>query len=54
MSLHARLIAAAAVVMLCFFGIIGGTLQSIYRQDAETALQDRLRSGSTSGACLNS
>lgn len=30
--------------MVCFFGVIGGTLQSIYRQDAEAALQDRLQS----------
>ncbi len=43
-SIHARLITAAGVVMLCFFGLTGWTLQSIYRHDAETALQDRLQS----------
>lgn len=30
--------------MLCFFGLTGWTLDAIYRQDAETALQDRLQS----------
>ncbi len=30
--------------MLCFFGLTGWTLQTIYHQDAETALQDRLQS----------
>jgi two-component system sensor histidine kinase PhoQ len=44
LSLHARLILAAAAVMLCFFGLTGWTLYSIYVQDAETALRDRLQS----------
>lgn len=44
LSLHARLIIAAAIVMMFFFGVTGWTLQSLYRSDAETALQDRLQS----------
>lgn len=44
LSLHTRVIAAAAIVMVCFFGIAGWTLQSIYYRDILTALQDRLQS----------
>jgi len=44
LSLHTRVIAAAAIVMVCFFGITGWTLQSIYYRDIQTALQDRLQS----------
>lgn len=44
LSLHARLIIAAAIVMVIFFGVTGWTLQSVYRADAETAVQDRLQS----------
>ncbi|MBI3776877.1 MAG: GHKL domain-containing protein [Gammaproteobacteria bacterium] len=44
LSLHTRVIAAAAIVMVSFFGIAGGTLQSIYYHDLLTALQDRLQS----------
>lgn len=44
LSLHARLISAAAIVMMIFFGVTGWTLQSLYYTDAETALQDRLQS----------
>jgi two-component system sensor histidine kinase PhoQ len=44
LSLHTRLILASGLVMLCFFGLTGWTLETIYRQDAETALQDRLQS----------
>lgn len=44
LSLHTRVIAAAAIVMVCFFGITGWTLQSIYYLDLQTALQDRLQS----------
>ena len=43
LSLHTRVIAAAAIVMVCFFGITGWTLQSIYYLDLQTALQDRLQ-----------
>ncbi len=44
LSLNTRVIAAAAIVMVCFFGIAGWTLQSIYYRDILTALQDRLQS----------
>lgn len=44
LSLHTRVIAAAVIVMVCFFGITGWTLQSIYYIDLQTALQDRLQS----------
>ncbi len=44
LSLHTRVIAAAVIVMVCFFGITGWTLQSIYYLDLQTALQDRLQS----------
>lgn len=44
LSLHTRVIAAAAIMMVGFFGIAGWTLQSIYYRDIQTALQDRLQS----------
>jgi len=44
LSLHTRVIAAAAIMMVGFFGIAGWTLQSIYYRDIQTALEDRLQS----------
>jgi two-component system sensor histidine kinase PhoQ len=44
LSLHTRVIATAAIVMVFFFGITGWTLQSIYYRDLQTAMQDRLQS----------
>lgn len=43
LSLHTRVILAAATVMLLFFGVTGVALQSVYTHDAETALQERLQ-----------
>ena len=43
LSLNARLILAASIVLALFFGLTGFTLDSAYTHSAETALKDRLQ-----------
>lgn len=43
LSLNARLISAAGIILICFFGLTGWILDSIFRNSTESAFKERLQ-----------
>jgi len=51
LSLNARLLIAASIVLTAFLGVTGAILDSAYRNSAENALKDRLK-GTAKGVAI--